>query len=260
MIRKNKLLFFLAIFSVAHLSLTGNYKVPGNIKTATGTLKITFIHTVNHQPLALDSVTYTNPFAEQYTITKFRYYISNITLGLPGHSYAEKNSYHLVDVSKQGSLSFSFAAVAGTYTRLSFLLGVDSLKNVSGAQSGALDPVNDMFWTWMSGYVMAKMEGNSPVSNTVNNKIEYHIGGYKGENKVIQKIILPTTFQQPVLIQKGKTTELIIETNLDNWWQTPHDIKITETPVCTTPGVLAKKISENYRNMFSLKTINNPKP
>ena len=51
---------------------------------------------------------------------------------------------------------------AGNYNSLSFLLGVDSMHNVSGAQTGALDPANDMFWTWNSGYVMAKMEGASP--------------------------------------------------------------------------------------------------
>ena len=54
----------------------------------------------------------------------------------------------------------------GDYTELQFLLGVDSLHNVSGAQTDDLDPAKDMFWTWNSGYVMAKMEGNSPAVKT----------------------------------------------------------------------------------------------
>ena len=37
-------------------------------------------------------------------------------------------------------------------------LGVDSLRNVTGVQTGALDPAMDMYWTWNTGYVMAKLE------------------------------------------------------------------------------------------------------
>jgi hypothetical protein len=47
-------------------------------------------------------------------------------------------------------------------TGIRFLLGVDSARNVSGIQTGALDPARGMFWTWNSGYVMAKIEGSSP--------------------------------------------------------------------------------------------------
>jgi hypothetical protein len=36
-------------------------------------------------------------------------------------------------------------------TAIKFLLGVDSLKNVSGIQTGALDPAKGMFWTWNTG-------------------------------------------------------------------------------------------------------------
>jgi hypothetical protein len=258
--KKNKLMTYWAIFALSQLSLTVHQHLTCSTQTATGTLKITFINTVKHQPLVMDSVTYTNPFAEDYTVTKFRYYISHMALGQPGRTAAEKNSYHLVDADKPGSLSFNFPVAIGAYNNVSFLIGVDSLRNVSGAQTGALDPVNDMFWTWMSGYVMAKMEGRSPLSNVLNKKIEYHIGGYRGENNVIQKISLPAAGPQPILIQKGKITELVIEANLDNWWSGKHDIKIVQTPVCTSPGVLAKNISENYKGMFALKEIINPRP
>lgn len=74
------------------------------------------------------------------------------------------------------------------YDSITFLIGVDSLHNVSGAQTGALDPVNDMFWTWNSGYVMAKLEGNSSSSPQMNQKFEYHIGGYSGKHNVVKKL------------------------------------------------------------------------
>jgi len=214
---------------------------------------------VNTNPMVLNTATYTNPFGESYTITKFKYYISNVRLGLSGvaTSAIEKESYHLVDQSLPGSLSFSFDADENSFLNLSFLIGVDSIRNISGAQTGALDPLNDMFWTWNSGYVMAKMEGTSPQSNQVGNKIEYHIGGFSGVNNVLKQISMTFPPGKQVIIKQGRTSEITLEANFNKWWQTPNDIKIADLPVCSTPGVLAKKIADNYSNMFTITDVVN---
>lgn len=223
----------------------------------TGTLKITFKNTVKGTPLVLTTGIYTNSFAEQYTLTKFKYYISNVSVNNIDRRITEKESYHLVDESKPASLSFSFIAIQDMYAALNFTIGVDSMRNVSGAQTGALDPLNDMFWTWNTGYIMAKMEGNSPQSAVVNNKVEYHIGGFSGANNVLKNIILTLPSAKPLNIREGKTSEIIIECDIDKWWQNPNDIKITTDPVCTTPGALAKKIADNYSKMFTISDVIN---
>jgi hypothetical protein len=252
---KNKL-FTIPVFLFSVLQISNDqYKIPATEKA--GTIKITFINTVKGKPVELNTGIYTNPFAEEYSVSKFKYYISNIALAFPEGVYKEIDSYHLVDEGKPGSLSFSFSAAANTYQSLLFMLGVDSLKNVSGAQTGALDPLNDMFWTWNSGYIMAKMEGNSPQSKVVNKKIEYHIGGFAVTNNVLKRIRLYLPARTALNIQEGKTSEIIIEADLDKWWQSPNDIKITEHPVCTTPGPLAKKIADNYSKMFTIKKVIN---
>lgn len=222
-----------------------------------GLLKISFVNTVKGNPLQLDSTIYTNPFSETYTVTKFKYYISNIALAFPDGIFKEIDSYHLVNAADPSSLSFVFTASPNTYQSLLFTIGVDSLKNVSGAQTGPLDPLNDMFWTWNSGYVMAKIEGRSPQSKVVNNKVEYHIGGFSGAHNVLKKLRLDFPAGMILDIREGKTSEIIIEADLESWWQYPNDIKIAENPVCTTPGELAKKISDNYSKMFSIKNIIN---
>ena len=223
----------------------------------TGMLKITFINTVKGDPVRTDSTVYTNPFSETYSVTKLKYYISNIALTFPDGIFKETDSYHLVDEGNPSSLSFSFLTFVNTYQSLMFMLGVDSLKNVSGAQTGPLDPLNDMFWTWNSGYVMAKMEGRSPQSKMVNNRVEYHIGGFYGPNNVIKRILLAFPAGMVLDIREGKTSEIIIEADLDKWWQQPNDIKISDSPVCTTPGELAKRIADNYSKMFRIKNIIN---
>lgn len=222
-----------------------------------GTVKISFVNTVKGKPLQLNTGKYINPFGETYSISKFKYYISQVSLQRGKAVFWEPESFHLIDESNADALHFSFALGAGNYDALNFLLGVDSLHNVSGAQTGALDPLNDMFWTWNSGYVMAKIEGQSPQSTLVNNKLEFHIGGFMGENNVLKNITLNFPAGKSLNIQEGKTSEIVIEADIDTWWQQPNDIKIAEHPVCSMPGPLAKKIADNYSKMFMVKDVIN---
>lgn len=220
-----------------------------------GVLKITFINVVKKEPMVLRTNTYTNPFNESYSINKFKYYISNISLQSSLNNFDEKESYHLINQDDSSSLNFSFAVPAGTYNSITFLLGVDSMHNVSGAQTDALDPVNDMFWTWNSGYVMAKMEGTSPAS-PLNNIFEFHIGGYSGINKVLKNIQLQLS-SNALIIHQDKTSEILIACDANAWWQKPNDIKISQHQNITSPGILAKKISDNYSKMFAIKEVIN---
>ena len=177
----------------------------------TGTVKVTIRNTVKGNPMLLFTGNYTNGFGEQYKITKFKYYLSNVSVtGSPVNPV--NVSYYLIDESNPASLSFSFQAPVKIYSAISFTLGVDSARNVSGAQTGALDPVNDMFWTWNSGYIMAKMEGNSPQSTAVNNKVEYHIGGFSGSNSIVKSIGFLFFASSPLLdVREGKTSEIFFE-------------------------------------------------
>jgi hypothetical protein len=224
-------------------------------KSETGKVIIIFENTINQQPIALDSVTYTNPFNEKYTITKFKYYISNIYLTKGNKKVLEKNSYHLVDEKDKESKTLSINLPIGYYNKIGFTLGVDSIKNMSGAQTGALDVMNDMFWTWNNGYVMLKMEGNSSASTLVNNKIEYHIGGFKGTNNTIKKFELEIPAFS-FFIKKNTNTNFIIHADLNTLWNNKNEIHFAQIPACTLPGDLAKKIADNYQDIFKLIEIN----
>ena len=252
---KNRLLSFPVLLAVIFSFTTASKTFI--TKEKTGTVKITFVNTVKGKPMELNTAGYTNPFAEEYTISKFKYYISNIALAFSDGVFKEIDSYHLIDESNTGSLSFSFLTNVNTYHSFLFMLGVDSIKNVSGAQTGPLDPLNDMFWTWNSGYVMAKMEGNSPQSKVVNKKVEFHVGGFSGPNNVLKKLMLNFPAGIVLDIKEGRTSEIVIEADFDKWWQGPNDLKITDNPVCTTPGELAKKMADNYSKMFTIKNVIN---
>ena len=186
-----------------------------------------------------------NAFAENYTITKFKYYVSNVKF-VTDKKTKNTTGVYLVDASKKNIISV--IVPSKKITGISFLLGVDSALNCSGAQSGALDPLNDMFWTWNNGYIFFKLEGRSDASTADLKRIEHHIGGFKGSNKTMRKIYLPIN---NLTLLKHK--ELVIQFDIDKYWNGLNKIRIAETPVVALPGIQAKNVADNFAGMFSIK-------
>lgn len=242
--------FFITCFSTMDAACQLN-------NATNGTIKISFINTLNNVPIILDAANYTNCWNENFTISALKYYISDVQFKTSNKNPAkEKNSYHLIDEENIVSKSFLCTVLPDNYTTLSFLIGVDSLKNVTGAQTDALDPLNGMFWTWNSGYIMFKLEGNSSKSTIVNNKIEYHIGGFAGTNNVLRKVELNLE-NNTALINKNGLTEIVVQADVGKLWNAVHELKISHTPVCTTPGALAAGIADNYSKAFTVVKIIN---
>jgi hypothetical protein len=119
----------------------------------TGNLYLELEPTVGTAPLVLGSTAYPTDNGEQFTISTFKYYLSSVKLQrTDGTQYTVPDGYFLVDAAQPASQHVALHDIpAGTYTGLSFVVGVDSARNVAGAQTGALDPVKGMFWDWNSG-------------------------------------------------------------------------------------------------------------
>jgi hypothetical protein len=220
-------------------------------------LEIQFKPVVDADSLQFGNIYY-NIFNEPYSVRNFKFYITAIELSNTdsGKTYkVNKDEYFLIDFADPSSTKLSLNAVPYTYNRISFTLGVDSIHNVSGAQTGALDPANGMFWTWNSGYIMAKLEGNSTLSNQPNQVIEYHIGGFAGPDNVVQNIDLSFPLNQGVGFLPGRATLMTVTANTNKWFAGPSAISIATTPVCTTPGVLARSVADNYVNMFTVVNV-----
>jgi hypothetical protein len=65
------------------------------------------------------------------------------------------------------------------YDDVSFTLGLDSSKNVSGELENAYDPLLGMHWAWNTGYVNVKLAGKSSLVLTKTHDFEFHLGGYR---------------------------------------------------------------------------------
>ena len=107
-----------------------------------------------------------------------------------------------------------------------------------------------MFWTWNSGYIMAKLEGNSPASAAPQHGFTFHIGGFRGGENALRKITLPLS--EPVTLSAKKATGITIAANINAWFTGNTAIKIKEQPFCMNPGKLAMQIADNYSQMFSV--------
>jgi hypothetical protein len=217
----------------------------------TDNLSIHFNHFVGNTPLSLDTVQYKNELGQPFTITKFKYYISNIHLRKTDGSLVSIDKYFLINEDEPDSKNITLTDIPTTqFTGLDFIIGVDSLHNCSGAQSGALDPVNAMFWAWNTGYIFLKLEGKAAASKSPGHVYEYHIGGYQQPANCIRKVSL--NFPRPLTIGTDKEIELKVDAA--EILKTPNTIDFSKLS-SVTDFHNATTIADNYVDMFSILSV-----
>jgi hypothetical protein len=232
-------------------------------KIATGKVVIDLSNYVGDKILVLDTAHYRNELGQDFTVTNFKYYLGKIHFNYHSeNSQTEfsftKSMYFLVRADDPSSLHLQLADVPlGNYTSITFTLGVDSIDNCSGAQSGALDPVNAMFWTWNSGYIFLKLEGKSPQSKSSGNIFEYHIGGYKAPNNCIRTVTIDLK-NNPLKVEEGKTSALTLKVDAAEVLKSPTTIDFSKLS-SVTDFHNATTIADNYKDMFSLLKVENAK-
>lgn len=219
------------------------------LKPDSGKLTLVLHHYVGDELLNLDTASYKNALGQPFTVTKFKYYIGNIRFRKVNGEEIQIDNYYLVDEDEDRSKKISLNLPDGGYTAISFIIGVDSLHNCSGAQSGALDPVNAMFWTWNTGYIFLKLEGKSPLSKSPGNIFEYHIGGYKQPANCIRRVSL--ALKQTLVISNATPKELQIKADADELLKSPTTIDISVLS-SVTDFHNATIIADNYADMFSI--------
>jgi hypothetical protein len=207
-----------------------------------------FHHRIGNTELTLGD-TVKNILGDNIVIERFRYYVSNFSItDNKGNTTKLPVEYFLVDEENAPSKQIELMIPDQPVSQINFILGVDSIRNVSGIQTGALDPLKGMFWTWNSGYIMAKLEGSAETVASSGHRFTYHIGGFKKNQNVVKKISLnlpesTSAFQ-----------ELHLSADINHWFKGTSELKIAETPVCHSPGALAMRIADNYSTMFSINT------
>lgn len=202
-------------------------------------LTIQFVNRFGTAPLIPEQTYYLGK--DTLVVNRFKYYISHIKLtNSKGKIFTPANEYFLIDIADEKTTRLTLTVPEDDYVGIGFLLGVDSIRNVSGVQTGALDPLNGMFWTWNSGYIMAKLEGTANSSMIAGKQFTYHIGGFRNNQNTTRNIELKSSVF---------THSISIVADASVWFK---DIDIATTPICHSPGALAIRFANNYSTMFSI--------
>ncbi|MGZ8509628.1 MAG: MbnP family protein [Chitinophagaceae bacterium] len=227
-----------------------------------GYLTIRFDNSIGRQDLILNTANYVNAAGESFSISQLQYFVSNIKLGrVDGTEFTvpQDSSYFLVQENRPTTKAINLTIPAGDYNRVSFVLGVDSIRNTMNIskRTGVLDPAssmdNGMYWGWNSGYIFFKMEGTSqaaPADPTGQHKFRYHIGGFGGYSAPtinnIKTISLDLAPGGTVELQKGKKATIRIRADL---------LKVfagsTNLSIAAHPGVMFSEYSVNVANNYS---------
>lgn len=251
-----------------------NKPAPTTPVTPTGSLEISFDHMVGSRPLELDSnIKYVNTEGDTFSVSVFNYYISNIKLKkTDGTEYVvpQNDSYFLIVHEKPETRTIKLNNIPeGDYNGITFMIGVDSLRSASGSSEriGVLDIIDrsktfghKMYWSWNSGYIFVKLEGESPQAPEASGKrmFRYHIGGFGGfDTPTLNNIrtVTQTLSSGAAAVKNGKTPEFHFEVDLLKIFgngiriQTHH----TVTSITSASGTIAN----NYVRMFRLDHAHN---
>lgn len=233
-----------------------------------GSITLHFDNVAGTADLALNTGVYTNASGQNYKVTRFDYYISNIKLKrTDGSEYIipQDKSYFLVKESDAASQEIELEDVpAGDYNGVSFVVGVDSLRSVANIsqRTGVLDPAgagSGMYWTWNSGYIFMKLEGTSPASTMPGNEIMYHIGGFGGMTSATINNIKTISLTFPAAaatVRSNIAPEVHLLTDVKKVLDGATNISIATTPMLMFDPA-STTIANNYKNMFVVDHVHN---
>ncbi len=256
-----KRILFFAITATIILSSCKKDETPEYNPNLKAELSVEFDNIAGSSNLQLNTGSYTNAAGESFKVTKLKYYVSNFVFtNSNGTTYAvpQMDSYFLIDESDATMHEAEMQVPEGEYKSVSFIVGVDSLRNTMDVsqRTGVLDvtgTASDMYWSWNSGYIFFKFEGTSPVA-PMGGVFQYHIGGFGGYSSStannIRKITLDLTARGVPKVKAGKSTNIHLMVDILKVLSGTATMSFATTNMIHSiaPGT---QVANNYVNMFT---------
>ena len=252
---KNRLFIILiAIIPLLIYSCKKSNTEPEEETASTQAFTLRFNPMVSNTPLNFSSAFKTNT-GQKYTLSMFRYYVSNIRLMKADGTVITINGKYLLVTPAVTDYSIG-QIPTGDYKSISFAVGIDSLTNHSdptvyptthplAIQSPAIH------WSWNSGYIFAMMEGSCDTTVTDTDTLKfgqyshglfYHIG----TDKLYRTVDLNYAFNV------GTESKVItVKTDINKFF-TNVDLKKENTSHTMGSMALATKVANNLSAMFSI--------
>lgn len=234
------------------VSLLFLVSLPIFVLSQTNNVQIQFVHVVGNRDLVYDSAIYKNELNQDFTISNFKYYVGKISFIDESGKSSKPSDYIFINQDDEETKNSAFSLENGFYKGIEFNIGVDSVDNQNGVHSGALDVLNAMYWTWNSGFIFMKLEGNSSYSTSPAHFFEYHIGGYKFPTNSIRKVKI--NFTEPLIVDRGNKVSIQLNVDVLEILKSPNTIDFSKLSSVVEPST-AKVIADNYSDIFTIKSI-----
>jgi len=222
----NKLFFLLlSIFSI----LEANAQSKKNIE-------LNFLPMWHQEMAQAETSLIENTDTIQFRTLKF--YVSQIAFYQNDQCvFTEKNSFHLIDCFENKNKIMLTVPGKIIFNKVIYSVGIDSAAHANSKMTGDLDPLKGMYWTWQSGYINVKMEGDfkNQMGSTA---FRYHLGGYRLSNNCMQRNEFKVSHQQ------------LIEIKVDVR-QLCKGLPFQQTPNIMSPGKVAVSLSKTFSDAFS---------
>lgn len=225
-------------------------------------LSIEFDNIAGNSNLQLNTGVYSNASGQNFSVTKLKYYISNIQLtNTTGQVFTvpQNESYFLIDEAAPASLKPTINVPEGEYTHLSFVLGIDSLRNTMDVsqRTGVLDvstAAADMYWSWNSGYIFFKLDGTSPAITSMGGIFQFHVGGFGGYSTPtinnLRNFSIDLTARGIPRVITGRKPNIHLLADVMKAITGSTNIDFSTTSMIHSPAA-AVSIRNNYFNMFT---------
>ena len=239
---------------------TNNDDIPNN--TNNGSVMIRFKGKVDNRNFLLNE-TYKHVKGWDYRLELVKFYISDIVFtddkgidfALDTVAFIDFYENHL-DSNTTGAL-LALELPEGTYTSLSFLIGVDSASNHSDPSTYSTDhPLSNYkgtHWDWNSGYrfvmIEGKMDTTTNSSGTLSHGFSYHVG--------FDTLARQKSFNTCFSLIQGTEYDMNLVVDLDKAFYNSGDtIDVINDNFTHSTGSqfsLAEKIADNFMNAFYIQ-------
>ena len=232
---------------------------PAYNNTVQAPLSVEFDNIAGASDLQLNTGLYTNASGEKFNVTKLKYYVSNFKLtNINGNVYTvlQDSSYFLIEEGLKDEVLLHIPE--GEYKTISFVVGVDSLRNTMdiSKRTGVLDPAGaaaDMYWGWNSGYIFYKLEGTSTSVAAADHIFQYHVGGFGGYSSPtpnnLRTITLDLSARGTAKVKAGKETNIHLMVDVLKALNGSTNMSFAATAMIHSAAP-AIPIANNYMDMF----------
>jgi len=170
------------------------------------TLEIAVRHTLNSEPLLLDSLRYQNAAGETLSFTRLSYLLSEFAVEREDGVWVElPDRFAWIDAAKLRT-SFRIEGLPdGRYRAVRFYIGPDAAANAANPANLAADHplnanLNGLHWNWQGGYIFLAVEGHYRLGGGEVKGFAYHLARDRNRTRISLAVPLDLTHDAALVL------------------------------------------------------------